>query len=59
VATETETWTEERLHRTLKLADVTVAELPTGAALVHRHDGWDPVGPVVVHGDLATATVAV
>jgi cyanophycinase len=57
VATETETWTEERLARSRKLADVTVAEVPTGAALIHRGDGWEPVGDVLVHGQLATATV--
>jgi cyanophycinase len=52
VATETEGWTEERLHRTLELADVTVAELPTGSALVRRASGWGQVGDVVVHGEL-------
>jgi cyanophycinase len=54
VATETEEWTEERLHRTLDLADVPLVELPTGAALVHRSTGWDRVGGVTVHGDLPT-----
>jgi cyanophycinase len=52
VATETEGWTEERLHRTLELADVPVAVLPTGSALVLRGSGWEQVGDVVVHGDL-------
>lgn len=49
VLTEAETWTEERLHRTLTLADTTVAELPTGSALVSTPDGWDHVGPVTLH----------
>jgi cyanophycinase len=51
-ATETETWTEERLHRTRELADVTVVELPTGSAVVRRARGWESVGEVVAHGDL-------
>jgi cyanophycinase len=52
VATETEGWTEERLHRTLELADVPVAVLPTGSALVRRGSGWEQVGDVAVRGDL-------
>ncbi len=52
LATGCETWTEDHLHRTLTLADVTVAELPTGTALVRRGDDWDLVGDVVLHGDL-------
>jgi cyanophycinase len=51
-ATETETWTEERLHRTRELADVTVVELPTGSAVVRRAGGWESVGEIAVHGDL-------
>jgi cyanophycinase len=57
LATGTETWTEGHLHRTLTLADVTVAELPTGAAIVHSGDGWATVGDAVIHGDLASAAV--
>lgn len=54
VATETEGWTHERLHRTLDLADVPLVELPTGSALVRRDDGWEQVGDVTVHGELLT-----
>lgn len=64
LATGCETWTDDHLHRTLTLADVTVAELPTGSALVRRgagpresgshESGWQQVGDVVVHGDLPT-----
>lgn len=52
VATETETWTEERLHRTRDLADVPVAEVPTGAALLRRNGSWEIVGDVVIDGEL-------
>ncbi|MEX2625494.1 MAG: Type 1 glutamine amidotransferase-like domain-containing protein, partial [Ilumatobacteraceae bacterium] len=57
LATGCETWTEDHLHRTLTLADVTVAELPTGSALVRRgtdsqQASWQQVGDVVLHGDL-------
>ena len=51
-ATETETWTEERLHRTRELADVTVVELPTGSAAIRRSTGWELSGEAVAHGDL-------
>jgi cyanophycinase len=51
-ATETETWTEERFHRTRELADVTVVELPTGSAVVRRPTGWELSGDAVAHGDL-------
>lgn len=54
LATETESWTEERLSRTLSLADVPVVELPTGAALVRRDSGWTQVGEVTLHGELPT-----
>jgi cyanophycinase len=55
VATETETWSEDHLARTRTLAtpDVTLVELPTGAALVLDDAGWERVGDVVVHGELA------
>jgi cyanophycinase len=56
LATETESWSEERLHRTHKLADVPVVELPTGAALVHAGGTWELVGDVTVHGDLTAVT---
>lgn len=51
-ATETETWTQERLHRTRELADVTVVELPTGSSAVRRPTGWDLSREAVAHGDL-------
>lgn len=51
-ATETETWTEERLARTRKLADVAVVELPTGSAAIKRSEGWELHGDAVVHGSL-------
>ena len=47
-----EEWSEERLHRTLTLADTPVVELPTGAAVVHSGGTWDVIGEVVVHGTL-------
>ena len=49
---EAETWSLERLHRTLKLANTPVVCSPTGSAMV-RHDGaWRHVGQTEVHGDL-------
>jgi cyanophycinase len=55
--TEADTWSAERLHRTLALASsdhhqLAVATLPTGAALVRGVDGWQHVGDVAVHGTL-------
>ena len=52
LVTEAETWSPERLHRTLKLANTPLVELPSGAALVRTVDGWEQVGDVIVHGDL-------
>lgn len=56
LATETETWSDERLQRTQTLADVTLAELGTGSALVRRGAAgsatWSTVGDVTVHGEL-------
>ncbi len=52
LVTETETWTRERLERTRHLADVTVAELPTGSALVWRDAAWEHHGDITLHGDL-------
>jgi cyanophycinase len=54
LVTEAETWSSERLHRTLKLANTPVVELPTGAALLRTADGWEQVGDVVVHGELTS-----
>lgn len=52
LVTEAETWSPERLHRTLKLANTTVACVPTGGALVLRDKSWEQVGDVVLQGDL-------
>jgi cyanophycinase len=52
VVTEFETWSPERLHRTLELADTTVASLPTGSALVRTDAGWEQIGAVELHGTL-------
>lgn len=52
LATETETWSDERLGRTRTLADVPVVELPTGAAIVRRDSGWELIGEVTINGDL-------
>jgi cyanophycinase len=52
LVTEAETWSADRLHRTLKLANTPVVELPSGSALVHTADGWERVGKMTVHGDL-------
>lgn len=54
--TEAETWSPERLHRTLQLANgFAVAVLPTGSALLRTDAGWEQVGDAEVHGDLITA----
>ena len=52
LVTEAETWSPERLHRTLKLANTPLVELPSGAALLRSDAGWERVGEVTVHGDL-------
>jgi cyanophycinase len=52
LVTEAETWSTDRLHRTLKLANTPVVELPSGAALVRTDAGWERVGEATVHGDL-------
>lgn len=49
---EAETWSLERLHRTLKLANTPVVCSPTGSAMVHRDGAWRHVGATEVHGDL-------
>ncbi len=52
--TESEGWSPERLHRTLKLAKgFAVAVLPTGSALLHSQSTWERVGSVDVHGELS------
>jgi cyanophycinase len=53
LVTEAETWSAERLKRTLDLVSgFAVATLPTGSALLHRRSGWEHIGPVEVHGEL-------
>jgi cyanophycinase len=52
LVTGAETWTHERLHRTLTLADRAVAVLPTGSALVRRGHRWTTEGDVTLQGDL-------
>lgn len=49
----TETWTPERLHRTLSLADTPLVELPSGSAAVRRDAIWTLVGEAVAHGELS------
>ena len=51
--TEAETWSPERLHRTLQLAKgFPVVVLPTGAALLRSRSAWEQVGAAEVHGHL-------
>lgn len=52
--TESEKWPDERLQRTLSLANTSVAEIPTGAALVYQDGTWSTHGAVVLHGPLPT-----
>jgi cyanophycinase len=58
VIPEAETWSEERLQRTLSLADTAVVELPTGSAVVLRDGEWELTGtpPPTVHGELSAVT---
>lgn len=52
LVTEAETWSAERLHRTLALANTPVAVMQTGHALVRTADGWSTVGGPELHGEL-------
>jgi cyanophycinase len=58
VIPEAETWSEERLRRTLSLADTAVVELPTGSAVVGHDGAWELTGtpPPTVHGELSAVT---
>jgi cyanophycinase len=58
VIPEAETWSEERLQRTLSLADTPVVELPTGSAVVGHDGGWEFAGrpPPTAHGELTAIT---
>jgi cyanophycinase len=49
---EAETWSVEKLHRTLELANTPVVCSPTGSAMVRRDGEWQHIGPTEVHGDL-------
>jgi cyanophycinase len=50
VVAAAETWSHDRLHRTLSLGvDFPVVSLPTGAAVLRGPDGWTARGEVVVH----------
>ena len=49
---EAETWSLERLHRTLKLANTPVVCAPTGSAMVRDGGAWRHVGQTELHGDL-------
>ena len=52
---ESETWTPERLHRTLSLANTPLIELPTGSAAMLGAAGWTLSDGAVAHGDLPMA----
>lgn len=52
IVTETESWPADQLARARSLANTTLAEIPTGGALVRRAADWETVGAVVVHGEL-------
>jgi cyanophycinase len=52
VVTQAETWSADRLHRTMALANTTVATLPTGSALLLSGGVWEQVGDVEVRGEL-------
>ena len=55
VIPEAESWTPERLHRTLSLANTPLIELPTGSAAVLGPSGWSLSNGAVAHGDLPLA----
>ncbi len=51
LVTEAETWSTDRLKRTLALArGFTVATMPSGSALVRDDTGWDVIGDVQLTG---------
>lgn len=52
VVAEAELQTEERMARTLKIADVGVISLPTGSAAVLGESGWEFLGAAQAHGDV-------
>ena len=52
VITESETWSHDRLQRSLQLANTTVVQLPTGSALICVQGKWNVDGPAIIHGAL-------
>ena len=52
VITESETWSHDRLQRSLQLANTTVVQLPTGSALLYNRGKWNVDGPAIIHGAL-------
>jgi cyanophycinase len=55
-----ETWSHDRLHRTLTLGVAfPVVSLPTGSAVIRRADGWTARGDVLVHLGGAPAGIEV
>lgn len=57
LVSEVETWSADRLHRTLKLANTAIAMLHTGSALIAREQGWELVGAPDIRGDLPVSSV--
>jgi cyanophycinase len=55
VIPEAESWTPERLHRTLSLANTPLIELPTGSAALLGVSGWSLSNGAIAHGDLPLA----
>lgn len=55
LVTEVESWSHDRLARTVKLAagKVPLVSLATGSALLRHDASSEPVGEVDIHGDLA------
>jgi cyanophycinase len=47
-----ETWSVERLHRTLAMADIPVVCSPTGTAMVRHDNAWTHIGNTEIHGTL-------
>ncbi len=52
VITESDTWSHDRLQRSLQLANTTVVQLPTGSALLYNGGKWNVDGPAIIHGAL-------
>jgi cyanophycinase len=54
LVTEVESWSHDRLARTVKLAagKMPLVSLATGTALLRHDAAWEPVGEIDIHGDL-------